>query len=576
MSLTQEGCTGKQTIATLGQPVAVGWRLGLMAVVLALTSCGGGEDAGPDLIVTQTPQALLSALPAQSTQALLWSRTVTVPNGTDLGAAMGTLFSLDDANGVPLAAAGLLHGVQSGVSLPNRQVSFFLGHNDDVASSFSQSQAGMPKPYGPADLFYMTAYRDTLLAFRYHRPGQVRAWQANTRTWVDFNDPAIPHDSVYPVRNVQTVANHLLVTYDQRVLWGGRPLNLRSPVFADARLFYLSGYANGRLRLAVVRKDSSDPAAPVVSAGLIDCEWTPPSRDVNACHYAEMPTHNGSKSIDHLLFGMHAIADGPVAAYGLNGDFLSWDGQAWVWVRKPERQASWQVYAAADIGDRVLMGHFPSGGVLSMQADSSKNLQWVVATTAVSSDAAVRRDEVQSLVPFGGDVLVGVWPWGELYRGHPSRGWSRFIQAFNRDARQPDAGHPYDELGMNNCLGQRIFQILPWGRGFVYSTTMKNNDTECAGAISRLSPDQQAEYGRVMFVERTNALTCNLVWTPGAAMLTFGVTKDHHMVVNQDGRELCSAPFSSPDLLARLIQWPAGAGGSAAAGSSGLFGPMRR
>lgn len=548
----------------------------MAALGLALISCGGGGNEGPDLVLTQTPETLLSALPLQSTQALVWSRTVSVPGGADDGKSMGTLFSLNDANGAPLAAAGLLHGVQSGVSLPNRQVSFFLGHNDDLASSFSQSQAGLPKPFGPQDLFYLSVYRTTLLAFRYHQPGQVRAWDADTRRWVDFNDPAIPSDPVFPVRNVQTVANHLLVTYDHRLLWGGRPLNLLSPAFTDSRLFYLSDYADGHLRLAVVRESWVGPAAGVAYAGLIDCEWAPPSRDLTACVYADMPSADRASSVDHLLYGLHATAGGPLAAYGLQGDLLTWDGQAWAWVRRPDPQVSWQVYAASDIGDSVLMGQYPSGGVLSMQAVSANTVQWAVASPAVSTDAAVRRDEVQSLVPFGGDVLAGVWPWGEIYRGHPARGWAPFIQAFNQDARPPDAGHPHDDLGVGNCLGQRIFQILPWGRGFVYSTTLKNNDVECVDAIARLPAARQAEYGRVVFVERSNALSCNLVWTPGAATLTFGVTEDQRMVVHQGGRELCSAPLSSPDLLARLIRAQAAAGNATVAGGAGLFGPVRR
>lgn len=106
---------------------------------------------------------------------------------------------------------------------------------------------------------------------------------------------------------------------------------------------------------------------------------------------------------------------------------------------------------------------------------------------------------------------------------------------------------------------------------------MKNNDTECAGAIARLSPAQQAEYGRVEFVERTNALSCNLVWTPGVTTLTFGVTADRRIVVHQGGRELCSAPFTSPDLLARLLQWQPGTGsGAAVTAVGGLFGPLRQ
>ena len=105
---------------------------------------------------------------------------------------------------------------------------------------------------------------------------------------------------------------------------------------------------------------------------------------------------------------------------------------------------------------------------------------------------------------------------------------------------------------------------------------MKNNDTECAGAIARLSTAQQAEYGRVVFVERTNALSCSLVWTASATTLTFGVTEDQRMVVHQGGRELCSAPLSSPDLLARLTQLQAGTDSATVAGGSGLFGPVHR
>ena len=260
----------------------------------------------------------------------------------------------------------------------------------------------------------------------------------------------------------------------------------------------------------------------------------------------------GTATMDELLFGMHAMPQGAVVAYGLNGELLSWDGSRWDALRTVHTGESWQVYATAEVDGQVLMGHYPTGGVLSLRDDGSAGLLLQVATPSVSGDPAVRRDEVQSLVPFGGEVLAGVWPWGEIYRGHPQRGWSRFIEAFDHTGRQPDIGHPHDDLGVSNCLGQRVFQVLPWRYGFVYSTTMKNNNAECAGAFDRLPEAARSEYGRVVVVERSNALSCGVVWTGQASSLTFGVTDDWRMVVLQDGRELCSTPLTNPNLVQQL------------------------
>ena len=89
---------------------------------------------------------------------------------------------------------------------------------------------------------------------------------------------------------------------------------------------------------------------------------------------------------------------------------------------------------------------------------------------------------------------------------------------------------------------------------------------------------ERIEYGQVRFVLRSHALTCPMVWVARPTKLVLALSNDNRLLVSQDGRLLCSAPFEG-EALAQALTLPdnvmvVGSPTAASAGRPvGLYGP---
>lgn len=525
-------------------------RAWMGAWLLAMAGCGSGDEPAK----VETAEDVLASYPQAPAGTFRWSYQATLDLGIDDGRPLGTLFQLNNAQGQLLAAAGFVHGMQTTASNDGRALNFFVGSNSDPASHFSPVSVptAATQPFGAGDLFLMSTFRGKLLAYRYHQPGGIRVWDEPLQKWSDYRHPALVHAAVASVRNLQTVDNLLLVTYEDGVWFDNRPLDLSPLGVGSLVIISMAEYSAGAFNFSVVGKQGDGE----LQASLVSCQWSPADRILRSCHASTPPMAAGDSTLNHLPSGMHRTARGSLLTYGLQGEVFELDGDDWTPLRNADAAESWQAYASLDAGDDVLLGHYPSGNLYSLSrlADDSA-WELTAQDPPITATVEVRRDEAQSLMHFGGEVLVGVWPWGEIFKGQHGEDWEPFIQAFSRSGGEPDFRHPYEPLVGNNCLGQRIFQILPWQTGFVFSTTLKNNDEECLNAIAAITAEQRIEYGQVRFVQRSHALTCPVVWVARPTKLVLALSNDNRLLVSQDGRLLCSAPFEG-EALAQSLTLP--------------------
>jgi hypothetical protein len=517
------------------------------ALLLAVAGCGSGDETAR----VETAEDVLASFPLAPEGTPRWSYQATLDLGDDDGRPLGTLFQLNNAQGQLLAAAGFVHGMQTTASNDGRALNFFVGANSDPASRFSP--VSMPtaatQPFGAGDLFLMSTFRGKLLAYRYHQPGGIRVWDEPTQTWSDYRHPALVHAVVSSVRNIQTVDNRLLVSYEDGVWFDNRPLDLTPLGVSSLVIISMAEYSAGVFNFSVVGMQGNGD----LQASVVSCQWSAADGLLRACRASNPPMAGGDSTLNHLPSGLHRSARGTLLTYGLQGEVFELEDNEWTPLRTADSAESWQAYASLDAGHDVLLGHYPSGNLYAL-GRSPDDSAWELAAQdpPITAVAEVRRDEAQSLMHFGGEVLVGIWPWGEIFKGLPGEHWEPFIQAFSRSGGEPDFRHPYEPLVGNNCLGQRIFQILPWQTGFVFSTTLKNNDEECLNAIAAITAEQRIEYGQVRFVQRNHALTCPFVWVTRPTRLVLALSNDNRLFVSQDGRLLCSTPFEGEALAQAL------------------------
>lgn len=460
--------------------------------------------------------------------------------GADDGIVLRDVVDYLEPGGL-VVRARFAEGMQTTASLDRRAVTFTIGPAEPVDSSFEASRS-LDQPYDAGSLFRLTTLRGDLIAYPYGFLGAVRRWQPATASWVDHEHPGFARSTHSLIRNVQTVDNRLLAFYEDAVIYGEQVLDVSALGVSQLRILSIGEYTAGVMTISVV----SGPDA-ALRAGLVRCNWRPGDAALHTCAHVEMPPSAIAPSnLDRLAFGWHHHRSGALLAYTLNGYLGAFDGTRWIDADTTALGTAWQGYSTTEHAGQVLLGLYPQGSVTTVHADTTTPGRFVATLPSESIGAAinVRRDEAQSLLSFGEEVLAGVWPWGEVFRGTPDRGWSVLVRLFSQSSQAPGPGHPYEErIGGSNCLGQRVFQIVPWAGGVAMATTMKNMDPECAGMIAALGPGEAAEYGRVHFLARTNAITCDVPWVHTTMELMFTISRDQRMQVVQNGRLLCDAPY---------------------------------
>ena len=110
--------------------------------------------------------------------------------------------------------------------------------------------------------------------------------------------------------------------------------------------------------------------------------------------------------------------------------------------------------------------------------------------------------EAQTTVIYGGDVFVGVWPWGELWRYSPdSKSWAFTRRMFDHPQLSDRVTHPYDADNRGNAVsnlwGQRVTSLVTIGRDLFISTSAKFPCEWNAEQFPFLAPDKWKSYGSV-------------------------------------------------------------------------------
>ena len=452
--------------------------------------------------------------------------SVEVDLGEDLGQSFGSLLEVVDAEGTVVAGAGFADVYNTRFRSDRHTVQFFVrgaGQRD----RFTIDRL----PHPDLDLgIYLLDMDQELRAWSSVRGNSVRRWDANEQQWVSEGDGSRLRSGDGVIR----VGHGIL-----RFVGGGATYD-DQPILEGARVgaYYNFYYAAGHLMF--YHRHRVEPGG---FTRILACPWKPGEPgliDVSTAIVID------TRYVGATPFAWGQYLDQVLTVSNYGGVYVFQDGR-WRVIQEANDQVSYQVYSILNFHDRLYLAQYPTGHLFRYDGKSlTHNVDWPPRLPGVSPSAR----EAQTMGIYGGDLLVGVWPWAELWRyQHESDSWHSMGRMFTHPELTAERTHPYEEqanrLGLvTNHWGQRITGMVPLGADLMLSTSTKGTYT-WKPSYDFLTDKQRRQYGAVLKLKRPGCLAARINWTGKPLRLEFRVTADTLQIV-QDGTVIGQAPHDLP------------------------------
>ena len=381
---------------------------------------------------------------------------VTINRGQDLGQCFGSLFEATTDDGTFVVGAGFQNAYNTRYRADRHAVQFFIQPTNGRREMQVEE---LPRPTDNLVGAYVFERDGTV----YSTYGGLQSWNAKTRSWVRADGKGGTDETM-------RVGNGVLSFGDSRVTWNGQTV-LQPPSKGSYQLFF---YANGHLCFYHVnRRDGPYRLCKDDEDGfsrLYDCAWTPGEGQVDLAKAITLRL----PVVGETTFAWGQLGDQIVTGSNIGGFYVFEDG-AWSMLLEPNIDVSYQLYSTLTFHDRLLMGQYPTGRVFEYDGEKITDQQgWPPVLKGVSGSAR----EAQTTAIYGGDLMVGVWPWAEVWRYNAnSREWNFMQRMFDHPALSSKITHPYDVENQNNSprnmWGQRVTSLVPSGPDLFISTSAK-------------------------------------------------------------------------------------------------------
>jgi hypothetical protein len=472
-------------------------------------------------ILAAAPSAVMAEAPHKVTF------TVTVDRGADVGQGFGSLFEVASEDGALVIGAGFQDLYNTQLRGDRHALQFFV-RPVDGERSFRVEE--LPRPNGLCGTYL--SGRDEVVRSTY---GGLKAWDMAAQSW-----RAEPN--VGGTQEVMRVGAGLLEFGDGRVRFDGR--TILPP--AERGIYQLFYYANGYLCFYHIKRgdrgyrpfeDEADGFSK-----LYACPWTPgePSVDLSRATVLTLPV------VGETTFAWGRLGRQVVTGSNVGGFYILEDGR-WRSLLEPNLKVSYQLYSTMAFHDRLLMGQYPTGRLFEFDGRGITDLAgWPPVPPGVSPSAR----EAQTTTAYGGELLVGVWPWGELWRYSPdSRRWRLLRRMFDHPEASDATVHPYEaesrDQPVANLWGQRVTSLVTSGDSLYVSTSAKS---PCEWEPERypfLAPDRWKSYGAVYRITTAGHLGAATAWTEGSTTFDLAI-EGGRMTIAQDGKTLAATDITGP------------------------------
>ena len=490
------------------------------------------------LVLTTCWVTLSATTRAKEADPAVTTIEVTVDRGQDFGQSFGSLFEGTSKDGTLVVGAGFQNLYNTRYRADRHAVQFFIR----PAGERKLTTEPLPRPNNLCGTYLHG--RDGTVHSTY---GGLKAWNEKTSEWQDVASRGGTQEAM-------RVGARLLEFGESEVKYDGRVI-LDAPAMGSYQLFF---YANGHLCFYHVHR-RDQPYHPYVNdedgfSKLVACPWAP-GRDVDLTKAVSLTL----PVVGETTFAWGQLGNQIVTGSNIGG-FYVFENGAWRMLLEPNLNVSYQLYSTMAYHDRLLMGQYPTGRIFEYDGKQIKDLPgWPPVLQGVSSSAR----EAQTTVIYGGDVFVGVWPWGELWRYNPDAAkWTFMRRMFPHPEISDKVTHPYDGLNapgeVGNQWGQRVTSLVTSGSRLFISTSAKWPCEWDADKYPFLAPERWKSYGTVYQAEMPGHLSGPTKWTDGPTKIEFTI-RGTLVTIRQDGREIARTELSgslvellgdSPDFLA--------------------------
>lgn len=452
---------------------------------------------------------------------------VTIDRGDDLGQGFGSLFEGTTNDKSFVVGAGFQNAYNTRYRADRHAVQFFIRPTNGQRDMKVEE---LPRPTDNLVGAYIFERDGTV----YSTFGGLQTWNAKAGSW----DRA---DGKGGTGETMRVGNGILSFGDSRVTWNNKPI-LEPPSKGSYQLFF---YANGHLCFYHVNRQDrpyrfyeSDEDG---FSRLYACPWTPAESEVDLSQaiVLRLPV------VGETTFAWGQLGNQIVTGSNIGGFYVFEDG-VWKMLLEPNLGVSYQLYSSLSFHDRLLMGQYPAGRVFEYDGEKITDQEgWPPVLKGVSGSAR----EAQTTTIYGGDLMVGVWPWGEVWRYNAdSRAWTFMRRMFDHPALSLEITHPYDVENQNNeprnMWGQRVTSLVPSGPALFISTSAKSPYEWKPEKYPFLAPDKWKSYGKVYRATMPGHLSASTKWTEGPTKLEF-VIGNGEMSIRQDGVVLATTGLSA-------------------------------
>jgi hypothetical protein len=460
---------------------------------------------------------------------------VTVDRGADIGQNFGSLFEVQSEDGSITIGAGFQNGYNTRYRADRHAVQLFAR---STQSDQNVDVELLPRPNDLCGTYLYT--RDDVVYSTY---GGVRAWAPAAKQW-----QVAPE--VGGTEETMRVGSGLLTFGDSTVQYEGRTI-LEKPSSGSYQLFF---YADGYLCFYHVdRRDGAYRSFVSDDDGfskLYACPWTSEQSEVDLSKAIVLTL----PVVGETTFAWGQFGKQIVTGSNIGGFYILENGK-WRMLLQPNISVSYQLYSSMSFYDRLLMGQYPTGRLFEYNGTTiTDRADWPLLLEGVTSSSR----EAQTTAICGGEMFVGVWPWGEVWRYNPDQEQWRFQQRmFSHPELSKEIVHPYDVENrgqdISNLWGQRITSLVTSGDSLFVSTSAKYPCEWNAEAFPFLADDKWKSYGSVYRMKVPGHLGAKAEWTSGATVFEFTVS-GREMTISQDGKRIGSTVISGT--LAQKLEQP--------------------
>jgi hypothetical protein len=451
--------------------------------------------------------------------------TVAVERGRDLGQSFGSLFEATSDDGSLVVGAGFQNAYNTRYRADRHAVQFFVR---PVRGDREMTVDELPRPNFELTGSYLFG-RDGSVHSAY---GGLKTWAPKTRKWV----------AAGAAHETMRIGNDTLTFVGSRVTLNDRTV-LPAPKEGSYQLFF---YAHGHLCFYHVTRRGKPYRLYVNDedgySKLYACPWTPDQPRVDLSKAVVL----NLQVVGETTFAWGQLGRQIVTGSNIGGFYVFENGN-WRTVRKPTLGRSFQLYSSVSLGDRLMMGQYPTGRLF--EYDGTKMTEQSGFPPVLPGVSRSAR-EAQTTMIYGGDLFVGVWPWAEVWRYNPdSRSWKFMRRMFDHPALSDKITHPYEVENKDNPVvnlwGQRVTSLIPSGPDLFISTSSKGVDKWLPKSFPFLAPEKWKSYGKIYRATMPGHLAAATKWTDGPTKIEF-LIDGPKIVIQQDGKTIATSTLTGP------------------------------